>query len=83
MNPDKTYAQWTHQRRQVPVPENFVRRVMAEIEHQTPARCLCFFECDAAQPHLLARWGAALGLIAVGLFRIVFVTANLLIGGTL
>lgn len=83
MNQDKLYTQWTHQRRNVHVPEDFSRRVMANIANQKPKAGWTLF--DELGPHssFLARWATAIGLIALGVYRIVFVTANLLLGSTL
>ena len=83
MNKDKIYFQWMDQRRQVPVPDGFADRVMAEIKHQRPVERVSLFDGLGVRAHFAARWAAALGLIALGIYRIVFVTANLLMGSTL
>lgn len=83
MNRDKLYTQWIHQRRKVPSPDHFTHRVMASIQNQQPVRHLNLFDRLDPRPHLPGRWIAALGLIALGLFRILFVTANLFLGSPL
>lgn len=83
MNQDKLYTQWTHQRREVSVPKDFSQRVMANIANQKPTARFTVFDDLGPRPSFLTRWAAAIGLIAMGVYRIVFVTANLLLGSTL
>lgn len=75
MNEEELYDQWKAQRRQVAVPENFSTRVMTRLVHETSARQ----KLSAALHSRVAQIGMAFGLLLLGLFRLCFVTANLLI----
>jgi hypothetical protein len=72
------YTQWKEYRRYVPVPENFSDGVMAAIEANVPSG---EDELPAGLTELsnrIARWGAAAGLVMLGIFRILYIAANLL-----
>ncbi len=83
MKKEDLYTQWKHHRRQVAVPAGFVHRVMAALEKKAPTERFDLFNGRLAPSRILMRWGAALAFALLGLFRLGFVTANLLIGSTL
>lgn len=83
MNKDNLYHKWIHLRRQVNLPENFTNQVMNAIQNQRREARFSLFDRFGTPSHILTRWAAALGLIALGLYRIFFVTTNLLLGSTL
>ncbi len=83
MNNEILYTQWTHQLRNVPVPGDFSQTVMVKVKDRNPNVPFQLFDRLNPRPCLLARWATALGLIALGIFRIAFVTANLLLGSAL
>lgn len=76
---EQLYTRWLEQRRQVDVPNNFSLDVMATIKRETVSEEIS--QLDKALPQWLfrpwARWGAALGLIVLGLFRVLYVTGSL------
>lgn len=72
------YTQWKEYRRHVPVPENFSDGVMAAIEANVPSG---EDELQAGLTKLsnrITRWGAAAGLLMLGIFRILYIAGNLL-----
>ena len=75
MNEEELYAQWKAQRRSVAVPENFSTQVMNRLAHETWAGP----RWRAALHSRLAQIGLAFGLLLLGLFRLCFMTANLLV----
>ena len=78
MNKETIFLQWKEHRRHLPVPENFSAGVMARIEIQTPRQ---EYELPAGLtdfPNRLVQWGAAAGLVLLGIFRILYIAANLL-----
>lgn len=83
MNRETLYTQWTHQRREVTVPEDFCDSVMAKVTEHKTVEGFTPFDRLGLRSSFLARWAAAISLIALGIYRVVFVTANLILGSTL
>lgn len=79
-NKEEIYARWLAHRRQIDVPDTFLTDVMSTVKRQTASEASN--PLDTALPQWLyrpwARWGAALGLIALGLFRVLYVAGRLL-----
>jgi hypothetical protein len=78
MKKERVYRQWKEHRRQVPVPDHFTGSVMQ--------RVMAMPRENKAEPptenfdlqNRLTRLSAAGGLILLGLFRILYILANLL-----
>ena len=75
MNEEELYAQWKAQRRSVAVPENFSTQVMNRLARETWAGP----QWRGALQGRLAQISLAFGLLLLGLFRLCFMTANLLV----
>jgi hypothetical protein len=78
MEKNDFYAQWKEHRRHVPVADHFTNSVMAAIEKQRPGE---EYELPPGLfdfPNRLTRWSAAAGLMLLGVFRILYIAANLL-----
>jgi len=74
-----TYGEWISRRQAVPVPEGFAERVMNEIAKQPAAGRL---DSPAVYRLLYSRpvqWAAALGALLLGLFRLSYIAAALLV----
>lgn len=78
MKKETIYSQWKEHRRQSPVPEDFAAGVMARVQCREPKKQ---FELPAGYtdfPNRLLQWSTAAGLVLLGLFRILYIAANLL-----
>ena len=76
MKPESSYDQWKRRRRQIDAPEDFAADVMQRIQAFDAAEP---DDGSAVWPMLHGRligWWAAGGLVALGLFRLLYVTAN-------
>jgi hypothetical protein len=77
MQQETIYTQWKRHRRNVSAPDDFAASVMDEIDHRVIAR-------DETMPDQMIhctpmmQWGAAAGLIFIGLFRLCHIIVNLL-----
>jgi hypothetical protein len=72
------YDHWKTHRRQIVVPEHFTADVMQHIRIATaPENNECPLELVDRQSRLVS-WSAAGGLILLGVFRILFIIANLM-----
>jgi hypothetical protein len=78
MKKEDVYTQWKAYRRDVPVPEDFASGVMAAIENQKPIHDNELPAGLTAFSNRITRWGAAAGLVMLGIFRILYIAANLL-----
>lgn len=78
MKKESLYVQWKEHRRQVNIPDDFAAGVMAEIENQVGSRELELPARFDLMHSRLAQWGMAAGLVLVGLFRILYIAANLI-----
>ncbi len=78
MQKEKLYTQWKQHRRQVQVPENFAAEVMTEIKKQMTAGEYELPSGLNTVPNRFAQWAMAAGLILLGLFRVLYIAANLL-----
>lgn len=83
MNDDRLYTQWINHRRKTTVPEGFAQRIVASIERPSPAPGTAQAKADGDIAHRLMHWAAAISMVLLGLFRLFYVTANLLIGSPL
>ena len=78
MEKEKIYNRWKAYRKAVPVPGEFSDSVMHQIAAM-PQEDSREFLIDKLDPqNRLARMGAAGGLILLGLFRILYILANLI-----
>lgn len=83
MNDDRLYAQWIHHRRTTAVPDGFAQRVMQSIDRKSPERTRKAGIGSGAMTRRLINWAAAAAMVLLGLFRLLYVTANLLLGSPL
>ena len=83
MNDDRLYAQWIHHRRTTAVPDGFAQRVMQSIGRKTPSPCRMAGIGPSGMIRRLLHWAAALSMVLLGLFRLLYVTANLILGSPL
>lgn len=74
------YHRWLEHRRRVAVPDDFSKRVMERVAHRAPVAQTPPHDINIPERlyHPLVRWGMASGLVLLGLFRILYVTASLL-----
>jgi hypothetical protein len=82
LKPDNTdiYHRWKQQRCDVPVPPGFSNRVMALIDQQPQKdRLPRMMNFRSRVTVLVFRWALGSALLLVGIFRISFVTIQLLI----
>jgi len=78
MKKETFYTQWKEHRCRVPVPKHFATGIMARIENQVQKEG---YELPAGLTDIqdrLMQWSAAAGLVLIGLFRILYIAANLL-----
>ncbi len=76
---EKIYSEWIRRRQTMPVPEGFAEQVMSEIAKQPAIKR---FDLPAAYRVLSShpvQWAAAVGALFLGLFRLSYITAALLI----
>lgn len=81
MNRQRIYRQWLQRRRAEAVSEKLTEAVMARLDTPLPTMEVPpqpRAPAPDAWPEGLARLAAALGLVGVGLFRLAFVSFNLL-----
>ena len=78
MKEEDVYAQWKVYRRNVPVPGHFASTVMSAIENQAPREEEELPAALADLSNRITRWGVAAGLVMLGLFRLLYIAANLL-----
>ncbi|MGD8836044.1 MAG: hypothetical protein PVI54_12125 [Desulfobacteraceae bacterium] len=83
MNDDYLYTQWINHRRKASVPEGFSRRIVKSIEHQAPAPGRAQSKASGDIGQRLMNWAAAISMVLLGIFRLFYVTANLLFGSPL
>ena len=83
MNDHRLYTQWINHRRKTLVPEGFAQRIVASIERQSPAPKPARATASGDIAHRLMNWAAAISMVLLGLFRLFYVTANLLFGSPL
>ena len=77
MDREKIIHQWQEKRKGVTVPENFSAGVMAEIQTRK-AEPVYDAPCDDIRfSNRFFEWAAASGLVLLGLFRILYIVANL------
>ncbi|MGD9189977.1 MAG: hypothetical protein PVI89_17290 [Desulfobacteraceae bacterium] len=83
MNDDYLYTQWINHRRKTSVPEGFARQVVESIERQASAPKTARAKASSDIAHRLMHWAAAISMVLLGIFRLFYVTANLLFGSPL
>lgn len=83
MNDDRLYTQWINQRRKTSIPDGFAKQVMKSVPREVPDGWLLPLFKSTGIAQRVLRWVAAASMVLLGIFRLLFVTANLLIGGTL
>jgi hypothetical protein len=83
MNDDSLYTQWINHRRKSSVPKGFAQQVVESIERQAPAPNAARTILSGDTAHRLMNWAAAISMALLGLFRLLYVTANLLFGSPL
>jgi hypothetical protein len=83
MNDDRLYTQWIHHRRTTEVPDGFAQRVMQSIDLKTPDRGKKTGIGSDVMTRRLVNWAAAVSMVLLGIFRLLYVTANLLLGSSL
>jgi hypothetical protein len=83
MNDDNLYTQWLNHRRKSSVPEGFAQQVVESIQDRTDAPKTARSKASNAISHRLMHWAAAIALALLGIFRLFYVTANLLFGSPL
>lgn len=83
MNNDRLYSQWINHRRKTSVPDGFAQQIVASIERQSPAPKIAQAKAAGDIAHRLMNWAAAISMVLLGLFRLFYVTANLLFGSPL
>jgi hypothetical protein len=72
------FEQWKQQRRNIPVPANFAAGVMAGIASRRAIQAQGPAGAPADFPSRLFKWSTGAGLLLLGLFRIIYITVNLL-----
>ena len=72
------YTQWKNHRRNVPVPEGFAAGVMTHLDHRPPMVEDNLEDIATWFPGRLLQWSGAVGLVFIGLLRIVYIAASLL-----
>ena len=75
---NRLYDQWKTQRRQIVVPEYFTADVMQHIRIATAPESNEYPLGSVNLQSRLVSWSAAGGLILLGVFRILFIIANLM-----
>lgn len=75
---NRLYDQWKTQRRQINVPEHFTTDVMQHIRIVTAPESNEYPLGSVSLQSRLVSWSAAGGLILLGVFRILFIIANLM-----
>jgi hypothetical protein len=83
MNDDHLYTQWINHRRKSSVPEGFAQQVVASIQRRAAAPKTTRAKAFGTMAHRLMHWAAALSMVLLGIFRLFYVTANLLFGSPL
>ncbi len=83
MNDDRLYTQWINHRRKTTVPQGFAQRIVASIEGRSPAPETAQTKAAHTIAHRLMHWAAAIAMVLLGIFRLFYVTANLLFGSPL
>ncbi len=82
MNDDRLYTQWIGQRRKTAVPEGFAQRITGLIAQQEPAPGF-IPDLYRVAAHRLMKWAAGIAMALLGIFRLLYVTGNLLMGSVL
>ena len=82
MNDDRLYTHWINHRRKTTVPEGFARRITGIIARQEPDRGL-FPDVYRVAARRLMNWAAGIAMALLGIFRLLYVTGNLLMGSVL
>ena len=78
MKKEALYTQWKNHRRNVPVPEEFAKGIMAEINaNQQRGGCGPPLE-EPGFSSRLTQWAAGAGFVMLGLFRILYIALSLL-----
>jgi hypothetical protein len=83
MNDDHLYTQWINHRRKTSVPKGFAQQVVESIERQAPAPKIARSKAFGDIAHRLMNWAAAISMVLLGIFRLFYVTSNLLFGSPL
>jgi hypothetical protein len=83
MNDDHLYTQWINHRRKTSVPKGFAQQVVESIERQAPAPKTARPKAFGDIAHRLMNWAAAISMVLLGIFRLFYVTSNLLFGSPL
>jgi hypothetical protein len=83
MNDNYLYTQWINHRRKTSVPEGFAQQVVKTIERQAPAQKTARTRASSDIAHRLMHWAAAISMVLLGIFRLFYVTVNLLFGSPL
>ncbi len=78
MKKEDLYTQWKAYRQNVPVPDHFAGTVMAAIENRAPKGEEELPAILTDLSNRMTRWGVAAGLVMLGLFRLLYIAANLL-----
>ncbi len=80
MNDDYFYTHWIHHRRKTSVPDGFAQRIVESIEGQTAAPETVPAQAAGDIAHRLVNWAAAISMVLLGIFRLYYITVNLLFG---
>ena len=82
MDNERLYNQWIGNRRKTMVPDGFAQRITETIAQRAPDQGI-FPIVYRSLTHRLMDWAAGFALVLLGIFRLLYVTANLLMGGAL
>lgn len=82
MNDDRLYTKWIAHRRKTTVPEGFARRIAGLIAQQEPDPGM-IPDVHRVVAHRLMNWAAGIAMALLGIFRLLYVTGNLLMGSVL
>ena len=83
MNDHRLYTQWINHRRKISMPEGFAQQIVESIERQSPAPKIVRAKAFSSIAHRIMNWAAAISMVLLGIFRLFYVTANLLFGSPL
>ncbi len=76
MDDELLYREWKERRQNVPVPQDFSRRVTTRLFSETERRRM---RSSLGARSVAVRWAVSAGLALVGLLRLSLVTYNLLV----
>ncbi len=82
MNDDRLYTKWIDHRRKTTVPEGFAQRIILLIAQQKPEPSF-IPDLYRVAAHRFMKWAAGIALALLGIFRLLYVTGNLLMGSVL